>query len=117
MMSTRPPGPWTVSETDDLSVDTDNPIWRTVVDGDGDGYEVASTYGQTAAEAKANAHLIAAAPELLSVADEVHALLYHYDLAQRPGGVDWGPVEMLREAILDKIRYALAKAEARHDER
>jgi hypothetical protein len=46
---------------------------------------------------------------LLDACQEAHAL-YHYDLAQKPNGVDWGPVEMLREEMIDKLWTAIITA-------
>lgn len=42
-------------------------------------------------------------PDLLSMCSDLHALLWHYDLARQPNGVDWGEPDALRREWIDKL--------------
>lgn len=48
---------------------------------------------------------------LLEAAHVAHELLFHYDLMRQENGVDWGPVEMLRQEALDKLWHAITTAQ------
>lgn len=51
------------------------------------------------------------APDLLSVCHELHALLWHYDLARQPNGVDWGSPNELKEEYIKKLETIFAQVE------
>ena len=70
--------------------------WENTVVNDADGNTLCLFPGGTLEEAKANAVLFAAAPELLTAAQELLAACVAYI----PGGVaDWPEIETLQEAI------------------
>lgn len=50
--------------------------------------------------------LIGEIERLRTICQEAHELLWHYDLAQQPYGVDWGPADELRQKMIDRLALA-----------
>lgn len=111
-MSKHTPGPWRAEDRDGEYSIVGRPTWPCNRFGEDGEWDVAvvqdlSQDDGSEAETKANAHLIAAAPELLDAATDALAgwryiRQHHGDLY----GVGWDRVERLLQA-------AIAKAEGR----
>lgn len=53
------------------------------------------------------------APDLLTLAHDLHALLWHYDLARQPNGVDWAAPEVLRMEYIKRLEDIFAQMEVK----
>lgn len=99
------PGPWEVVSDQDRSGE-----WAVKCG----GYWIAELvgFGEIGEpQALANARLVATAPTLLEAVHAAHELLFHYDLARQENGVDWGPVEELRQKAIDQLWGAITAAQ------
>lgn len=56
------------------------------------------------------AELRAALTALEDAASEAHALLFHYHIARKPYGVDWGSEHTLRHKAIDDLWAAIEPA-------
>jgi hypothetical protein len=53
------------------------------------------------------------APELLTIAHDLHALLWHYDLRRQPNGVDWAAPEVLRQEYINRLEDLFKRMEVK----
>jgi len=53
------------------------------------------------------------APDLLTIAHDLHALLWHYDLARQPNGVNWGEPEVLRAEYIKRLEALFVQMEGK----
>lgn len=91
------PGPWMV-------LPSVTPTQFAILTENGPRKDIACTYGFEGDPREANARLIAAAPDLLAVAEHCRDLLMRYEINRIDG-------EELSDAALKKLNAAIAKAE------
>lgn len=70
-MNTHTPGPWRISEVDPLAGWSGNPCISITVDANGDGEWSSTVVKEMEAKHRANAYLIAAAPQLLEALESL----------------------------------------------
>lgn len=79
---------------------------------DGEGKMLVDVYGETQEETISNAHLIAAAPDLLDACIEASRVLSHIKDTPKADPLRYVPVSAYMKAY-NKIKQAIAKAEGK----